>query len=647
MAQNQQNHQNSDDKKFDDQAKVALFSLDVFKYHAGTLQSQVPGIDFSVYAHHFDIWHSVFRLIVELCSIDHKQSIDYDVSLLRVTERTIAILAKSLRLGPQYERNGSLDGHRAYEYFEGDLIAHPDFRTLEARIPYLVAKHFPFQLGDVITQARFLHIMKHTSCCIRDEQSLPYGVAYMHPEPETKGKKLSQSAFDASDLFTKTRSLSLFSLHQYLQTYGNSRFVQQHLLAIARLDSSSPSFALSPSEKSKRAIALANALNARPFDTALHDKHALVITFESQFSRLKLNPVNDATRYVSPFTIMRFIAAATRVQRWFRLYLEYKSTLVLPTITPASSRFALRRAVKQPRLFPRYHEPTLLAMQSVMNSMCDRMHELQQQLDAIQSELVRPAESAPDAAPDATVSPVTARTPTPTSTPLRFTPSSTHGGVSDARRFPKPDLPVLSPSLKLTLSINRQIAQLSNPKPKGTVTPAKPAPAAPAHRASPIKPMSLFADEETEHISESLSSDINPLKSASLLHDLPVPSLQLLATQQQKDKANSDQLEAMGSHFSGHNVKNDENDNNDPDNDDEPQYTQEEIDQWLDDKYDDFCDSLTKDQREYFEYFQGQADDNDDDAPSNDGKPSNDDAHFTSYDHGDDELDSFTFDTLD
>ena len=103
----------------------------------------------------------------------------------------------------------------------------------------------------------------------------------------------------------------------------------------------------------------------------------------------------------------------------------------------------------------------------------------------------------------------------------------------------------------------------------------------------------------------------------------------------------------MGNHFSGHNVKNDENDNNDPDNDDEPQYTQEEIDQWLDDKYDDFYDSLTEDQREYFEYFQGQADDNDDDAPSNDDKPSNDDAHFTAYDHDDDEFDNYTFDTFD
>ena len=122
---------------------------------------------------------------------------------------------------------------------------------------------------------------------IHDDESLPYGMAYLHPEPEMKGKKLSQSAFDASDLFTETRSLSLFPLHQYLQTHGNSLFVQENLLDISRLDSLSHSFAFSPSEKSKRAITLANALNARPFDTALHDKHTLVITFDSQFSRLK------------------------------------------------------------------------------------------------------------------------------------------------------------------------------------------------------------------------------------------------------------------------------------------------------------------------------------------------------------------------
>ena len=155
MAQNQKSD-HFGDKKFDTQAKAALHSSDIFKYHVGTLQSQLPGTDLSFYERHSDSWHGIFRFIAELCSIDHKQSIDYDVSLLRVTERTIAVLAQSLRLGPQYALHyGSLNGHREYESFEGDLIAHPDFRTLEARIPYLLPNIFPSKLETLSLKLAF------------------------------------------------------------------------------------------------------------------------------------------------------------------------------------------------------------------------------------------------------------------------------------------------------------------------------------------------------------------------------------------------------------------------------------------------------------------------------------------------------------
>ena len=124
--------------------------------------------------------------------------------------------------------------------------------------------------------------------------------------------------------------------------------------------------------------------------------------------------------------------------------------------------------------------------------------------------------------------------------------------------------------------------------------------------------------------------------SVSFPFESPLP-LQLLATQQQKDKANKDQLKAMGGHLSNND---DENDNNDPDNDDAPEYTEEEINEWLEQNYDEFYESLTDEQREYFEYYKGQEefDDDEDDAPSKD------EAHFISHEHDEDALDSSTLD---
>ena len=91
--------------KFENEAKSAFLNLDIVKYHNGTLQSQLPPTFTQITPHHGGLIKSIFRLITELCSHNHKQGIDYDVSLLRVTERTIEVFSNAFRLGVNYMRD--------------------------------------------------------------------------------------------------------------------------------------------------------------------------------------------------------------------------------------------------------------------------------------------------------------------------------------------------------------------------------------------------------------------------------------------------------------------------------------------------------------------------------------------------------------
>ena len=141
MAQNQIGH----DMKFENEAKSAFLNLDIVKYHNGTLQSQLPPTFTQITPHHGGLIKGIFRRITELCSHNHKQGIDYDVSLLRVTDRTIEIFSNAFRLGVNHRRQkNDLGVSRQFmwksEYEdESDLLNHRDFAFLQGLIPTIVA----------------------------------------------------------------------------------------------------------------------------------------------------------------------------------------------------------------------------------------------------------------------------------------------------------------------------------------------------------------------------------------------------------------------------------------------------------------------------------------------------------------------------